>query len=428
MTSHEGFDDLTPTACRHAQSALAERRIGGDPLDAEQEATLRAHLDTCGTCAEVDKIMQNFGKLPPVTTEMARLRITRAARTEYFRKREKRRAVLRWGALAAAAAVALMVYPLVRDTTDTKDQPWVSGERRSLLDGRATLFSSPESQIRTVSPAPDTLHVYLDSGFVCADITPDPNRRIHFRVITPLGNVDIKGTVFAVTVSPGRVRVEVVRGEVAVGPNGTDQHFSVGAGAAFDMQNRRTERLDKAAEQHIRSLLGMPPMDTDARPADAPEITGTALSSSEETGDTAPLPPSSRSGRQSPRPALKALLDEAAECRIKKDWRSAARAYEQVVATYPHRKEAATAMVSLGQIQLKHLGRPKEARRNFERYQKTQPSGPLSEQALYGIALADRATGNLRGEKQALERFVARHPSSPLIGSARQRLAELQKK
>ena len=152
-----------------------------------------------------------------------------------------------------------------------------------------------------------------------------------------------------------------------------------------------------------------------------------AVSPSEEAEDTSSSPPAAHDDPRLSRPSLKTLLNEATKCRIDKDWGCAAKRYKLIVARFPHRPEAATALVTLGQIQLGHLHKPLEARRNFERYQELSPSGPLSEQALHGIARASRALGDLRGEQQALERFVTRHPTSPLAGSARQRLYELQK-
>jgi TolA-binding protein len=276
---------------------------------------------------------------------------------------------------------------------------------------------------------PNTMYVHLDDGFVCADIKPDPEHRVHFRVITPMGNVDIKGTAFAVTASDDGGRVEVVRGEVAVAPKGAAGDFSVRAGSVFDMKTRHIGKLEDASEERIRAFLGMQPMKTEIPQADVSMMTTTDIPSEEplsaNTKDTAaPLSPASHLSR----PSLKKLLDEAAECRIDKDWRCAAKAYDQVIMRFPHRPEAATALVTLGQIQLGHLRKPREARRNFERYQRLRPSGPLSEQALHGIALSDQALGDIPGEKQALELFVTRHPSSPLAGSARQRLSELKKK
>jgi TolA-binding protein len=85
-------------------------------------------------------------------------------------------------------------------------------------------------------------------------------------------------------------------------------------------------------------------------------------------------------------------------------------------------------MVFLGQIQLDHLHKPHKARQNFVRYRKIRPTGPLSEQALQGIARTSRALGDVRREKEALKLFITQYPSSPAVELTRQRLNELQKK
>lgn len=436
MANQEPHNSRIPTECRNAQSELTELHCGG-ALEKTRETALFAHLSECDTCASLDRIMRNLGELPPASNEEIRLRTVQAACTEYFQHRKPRLTLLRWGAVAVAAIMIALLLPVLFNSNDDTHignvQQLVTGQRLSLMGDRITFFSSAETKLGSVLTSPNTMHIRLDSGFVCANIKPHPEYRVHFRVITPLGNVDIRGTVFAVTVFDDDVRVDVVRGEVAVVPDGASNAFSVRAGSVFHMKTRRTQSLDDASQMRIRSFLGMPQGKSLTPSADVsgmpPGANPAGSIDSEDSEDAAaPVPPRSRIVPTLPHPSLKKLLDEATECRIIRDWRCAAKAYGGIIQHFPGRAEAATAMVSLGQIQLDHLHNPHKARQNFERYKKIRPSGPLSEQALQGIARTSRALGDVRREKEALKQFVTQYPSSPAVELARQRLNDLQKK
>jgi TolA-binding protein len=441
MANQEPHNSRIPTECRNAQLELAELHCGGS-LERIRETALFVHLSECDTCASFDRIMRNLGELPPASNEMIRLRTVRAARTAYFQHRKPRLALLRWGAVAVAAMMIAVLLPVLFSSNDDTHlgnvQQLVTGQRLSLMGDRVIFFSSAETKLGSILTSPNTMHIRLDSGFVCANIKPHPEHKVHFRVITPLGNVDIRGTVFAVTVFDDDVRVDVVRGEVAVVPDGASNAFSVRAGSVFHMKTRRTQSLDDASQMRIRSFLGMPQRKTPQRKtlipsADVsgmpPKANPAGSSDAEDSEDAAaPVPPRSRIVPALPHPSLKKLLDEATECRIIRDWRCAAKAYGGIIKHFPGRAEAATAMVSLGQIQLDHLHKPHKARQNFVRYRKIRPTGPLSEQALQGIARTSRALGDVRREKEALKLFITQYPSSPAVELTRQRLNELQKK
>ena len=421
--------------CREAHAALEARLVDSGSLDASQEQALASHLESCEACADFDRIARHIGELPPQSTEMVRIRSVAAAKTIYFRRRKKRRAAVVGIAAAAAAALVLTLFPTgfnanAPDVMNNNAQLPASGERLTLLDGRVTLSSSAQTSLETVLAADDDMHVRIEDGFMCAQIDPTAKRRVHFRVVTPLGKVDVKGTIFGVTVADGTAEVAVVRGEVTAEPTDSARAFSVRAGSVFDFGTRQTTSIDDDTDTRIRAMLGLHPKKSepsgDTEPASSADDVSAAESSIDATNRGGSQSPKSQAFR-TPRPSLETLLDEADRCRIDHDWRCAAKRYDAIVKRFPHRAEAATALVNLGQIQLKHLKKPREARRNFERYQKQSPSGPLAEQALMGIARADRAIGDHRGEARALDLFLARHPSSPLAEAARRRRVELKK-
>jgi TolA-binding protein len=119
------------------------------------------------------------------------------------------------------------------------------------------------------------------------------------------------------------------------------------------------------------------------------------------------------------------ILARAQALRKQRDWNGAAGAYKQLVAQYPGSGQARTARVSLGVIQLGHLGQPGQALRNFEAYLSAAPTGALAPEALYGRASAYRAQGRTDLEAAALGDLVARFPASLRVPAARARLQEL---
>ena len=70
--------------------------------------------------------------------------------------------------------------------------------------------------------------------------------------------------------------------------------------------------------------------------------------------------------------------------------------------------------------------RDRELRYQITAYQRRAPSGPLAEEALFGVAGAYRRLGNSNEERAALRRFLERYPRSSMQGKARARLAELE--
>ena len=117
-------------------------------------------------------------------------------------------------------------------------------------------------------------------------------------------------------------------------------------------------------------------------------------------------------------------LERANRLRAERRWREAADAYAAVVATGPPRA-ASVAAVARATLLVGPLHRPREALVLFRRALVLAPTGPVSDEALYGIATSFRELGNAREERDALRRLLAERPSSPLRGQAEKRLAAL---
>jgi hypothetical protein len=112
-------------------------------------------------------------------------------------------------------------------------------------------------------------------------------------------------------------------------------------------------------------------------------------------------------------PALKssprALLAEARMLRREDRWRDAASTYRRLLRDHPRSSEAHTALVSLGDLLLDRLGEPAQAARFYLRYVR-EGAGALAPEARWGIVRARRQQGDTRGEREAIEDFVAHHP------------------
>ncbi len=123
--------------------------------------------------------------------------------------------------------------------------------------------------------------------------------------------------------------------------------------------------------------------------------------------------------------SAKELLKRARSLRAKRDWSGAAAVYKELRRVFPRSAEARTAPISLGVIQLDHLGLPNQALKSFDAYLRESSGGALTAEALHGRARALKNLGRNRGEKTTLQRLLEEHPSSLRAPETRRRLAEM---
>ncbi len=119
------------------------------------------------------------------------------------------------------------------------------------------------------------------------------------------------------------------------------------------------------------------------------------------------------------------LLARANALRGQRLWKDAEATYQEVAKKYPRSAAAYVAQVASAGLRLDHLDDPAGAKKLYQRALTARPSGPLVEEARYGLARALRALGDSAGERDALETFVRAHPASPLRARAQKRLGEL---
>lgn len=352
------------------------------------------------------------------------------------------------------------------------------------LQGGATVLLGSNTGLRLRYEAGHPVRLRLDRGELLSVVDAQrPGAR--FVVSTREGQVAVKGTIFTVNAGPGESRAAVLRGRVEVRGAGR-QTLELTGGERVMVGTLRAEPLPAAESKRLWSQVRLLDLLTGDRPArfsvtSKPrgaevsidgvvlgrtplavalraghrrlELTRTGYGAVREhvllrpdtsaardfdlkpiaasptaTHATAVVPPAQRNHqpvKQRAQDLRRALLSQAQIRRAARDWHGSARAYAELIHRHPGSAEAATALVSLGVLQLRHLGRPTEALRQFDRYLARSRRGPLAREAAYGRIQALRALGRRAAERNALQRFLTDYPRALRAPKVRRRLREL---
>jgi ferric-dicitrate binding protein FerR (iron transport regulator)/TolA-binding protein len=381
--------------------------------------------------------------------------------------------------LLASGATSELTEAIVSGTRLEQGRTISVDEGRAVVGiaDRVRMLAEPRTRARFERLDRTLMEVVLDSGRVLLSVQPGTEEP-RVVVSTAAGKVLVTGTVFAVESAAGEVVVQVYRGTVRVERAG-EEPFTVQAPNAADLETGEvTELLDAevaeagktaaameilsggaSARLQVRSVpsgawvtldgesLGATPIAMSVRPGHrrlsleleryAPMAEQIALARDEavtrvfELGPTiADRDPAAERTDEDTRPTADRetpdqILARAQALRKKRDWSGAARAYSQLVQEFPRSGQARTARVSLGVIQLRHLGQAGKALRNFDAYLRAAPNGALAPEAIYGRASAFRAQDRTDLEAAALGDLVARFPASLRVPAARQRLKQL---
>jgi hypothetical protein len=119
------------------------------------------------------------------------------------------------------------------------------------------------------------------------------------------------------------------------------------------------------------------------------------------------------------------LLALANERRRAREWSAADALYRSVSGRFPGSDAAVVAEIASATLHLEQLEDARGALRGYRRALSARPTGPLSQEARWGVAEAHRALGDGAAEAAALRGFLAHHPESALAPAARRRQAEL---
>ncbi len=272
------------------------------------------------------------------------------------------------------------------------------------------LLLEPECKIFMKRMDSKGIEVDLRRGRVLASV--DPYRKgPPFSISTARGIARIKGTILVVEAFPGMSRVTVLRGKVeTLASNGKKQ--SVRAGYAVRLGSIELDRID--------------PRETAIFWSDVKTLNDFARNKEAVIDLTEKLEEAVTKTEKSPVPSPEQLLRIARQYRMENNWREAEEAYQRLIHTYPSSAEAMTALVSLGDLQLRQLSNPKEALVSYNRYLKSR-ARVLEREALLGKASALRALNDRQGEADILRVFLDKYPDVLESSDVGRRLDALKK-
>ena len=437
------------TPCRRFEALQDRVLLDGPQLDAEEQAFVAEHRETCSTCAISVSVIEMLEGTPPAVEDGEGVDFDEVARAVQRRGEDDIAATgsrsRRWIvalAMAAAVAVALvMIRPSSRDLETTADSAApasggsceatvgeIVGEAR--LDG-AVLYPGgcmPPGDALIVDAGSvelalaDGSRVQLDEGTRLAIAASDrPGARLQltagraefevepqaedaaFVVATPEGDIRVVGTRFEVSLPGQGIRIQVSEGSVVFEPT-TGPATPLLPGDSFDSHAPISEGQDLTARLDESPAEGAPGPEEEV-----------------ETGI-----PEADDGSHPEHSRIAAMLDDARSHRNRGEWDAAVDAYAELIETYPESSDAETCRVAMGEIQLKHLGAPQSALESFQSYIAGAGHAALLEEAEWGAACALEQLGEAERERGALRDFVAHHPDSLYAPRARTRLESLE--
>ncbi len=353
------------------------------------------------------------------------------------------------------------------------------------MGNRVKVLVQPNTRLELPGLSEDNIELSLIAGEVIVSVVPD-KVPLRVAVATTHGRAVVKGTVFSVKAGD-EVDVSVYRGAVQI-EDTKHSSYAVHASEMSRLSVGSITGIPPEAEMHIRTVgrlldfLGGPDqamLEVRTMPPGASvsldgELIGSApiavavrsgyrelalqlaghtavvehvalgrdekvsrvfeMPSADHGREDAPIEKTGqikKSARQNPTDKEMSAVDllvQAQKTRNEGRWKESAKILGRLIDNYPRSNEAHTARVSLGIIQLKHLGQPAGALTNFDAYLKISSSGALAQEAVYGRANVFRALGDSRRETETLKDFILRYPSSIRAQEASQRLRSIEGK
>lgn len=478
---------MSPLTCREVEELLDE--YGRGDLPRGQLEAVELHLAGCERCREATELWTGFTaalgstELDPLPPLVERRIVVAAADTSTAESSERMPRIRRIAGIAAAAAVAAGIAlffalspgddperaddSVVVDTGAEPDRPEAAdrgqgspagepssapGQGRQLIevDDVTKLWIEEGSAVRVEHLEERLARFRLDAGRVLAEIGPHPDG-FRFIVATPSGEVEAKGTIFAVEVDRrGVEQARVMRGavEVRTGDEVAGEEpvrFLVRAGESGKVGD--TEPSPLAPEEMGRdvcllrgcTLAGEPIRVASAgpvAPATGEPCDPTQVEPPAPAHPTAPRPvphpagpseatrragaaetaASTGSGAADPASAaspddweVETLVSLALSQRKAGMYPMAAETYRRLIREHSATAAARNALVSLGQLELVELGRPREALSLFESYLTRTPAGLLAEEARLGRVRAYARMGRSQDVVGAASDYLRIH-------------------
>jgi ferric-dicitrate binding protein FerR (iron transport regulator) len=438
-------------------------------LDATRELAVHAHLESCAECrrraelwGQLAPIMRRLAPAPPSPLRARRMEveIERLLAQRPAPRRAPATRVVGWGALAVAAAAAVVLVARFRAG---EGRPHDAGVRISarvtsvvgaaraggaeLRAGSTVAVGAPidvdaagaatlelaGASVTIDGPAQLTVtgeiaHVVLglDRGTLTASVSHRAADAT-FAVMTGEGRVEVRGTRFSVQAEPRRSTVAVQEGRVAVfARDGSERAVAAGERVALGATGFVAAASEEPAPPAPASTAASTPCessgpscDVTARRARASMRTGNAAGALRlvEGAMAARLDCTDSSASSSScRDELRYLRAEALRQEGRVDAAVAAyKALDHRAAPAPMRQNAFYAAAQLEQ----RLGRHAAARADFERALAAAPSGALREEALLGAMDSAAAARETDRAAELAARYLASFPAG--LGAARAR-------
>jgi anti-sigma factor RsiW/TolA-binding protein len=457
---------MSPPTC-HEVSLLLDDFRRGELLAAETEM-VELHLAGCDACREAAEIWAGFAdalgsaELDPLPPLVER-RIAKAAADARQPRvtastRRTRVAIAIAAALGIAAGIALVLVltgtadeqveqrlPVAeKEAAPEPEEPEAVAERPTTgvlvaasgrgrqqitVDEVTSLWAEEGSKVSVERLDQRFARFRLASGRVVAEVGPHPDGDYRFIVATPSGEVEAKGTIFAVEVLPGGAELtRVIRGVVEVRSlEDEGERFEVRAGESGAIGGSSPAPLDSAAiERDVCLLRGCGPEPEPAavepevaaaaaEPDQAPQSGGGAAGASTKPAKVASTKGSGAPAQAAPKEPSKqtweveTLVALALSHRKAGMYPMAAETYRTLIRKHGGSAAAKNALVSLGQLELVELARPKEALNQFERYLTLAPGGLLAEEARLGRVRAYARMGRSQDVIGAASDYLRLH-------------------
>ncbi len=409
-------------------------------ISSQLDFAIEEHLAHCQDCQQFVMMITGLSRLtdthadaspgihfiPDVTSKRKRLRFASF--------------ILKMQVAAIFGLVVLIAYliigvPAVHQADSIPPEPFTAlqctpAEPAEIVPGVFMSACQDTTPAVSVNSAGDVT-VSFEKGAVGLQVDPNRLARHGIAVRVPQGTTRVKGTVFTVLADEKAARVEVFRGVVEIESNENSNgafHLKSGYGAILPSQRTYvltrpiTIALQRKLNMHspIESPSLTPRRSDDHIRSDA-SIAADALMNNHSSNAHRETKPHTK---QQPT-SFRELIQGAQSCLIDQNWICAAQKYQEILKTHFHRPEATVALISLAKLELRHLKNPADALEHYRMYQRKSPTGPLAEEAAWGVVQSHRKLGNRMEERRYLNQFIQQFPDSVYVSKVRLRLKEL---
>lgn len=273
----------------------------------------------------------------------------------------------------------------------------------------------------------DATHINVSLQLGESWFNVDPQRKgPAFFVTTPLGRIQITGTIFVVRTTPTEVIVTLLKGQVWIDRTdgkrsllkaGHEMRLRGGIETALSQEEKNT------LQQHLDALAWETPSAMEVGPNEKPDELNPAVT----IIDTACENPSPVQNRNSPATPKNNVIDVS---RIHKkiqanrktgNWNRVAALYQKLIQSAPGSAAAIVSRVSLGEVYLTRLHRYNDALFHYKRYIQSGHKTLLPE-ATYGKCISLNALGNKKSERRCLQSFVRKFPHALQVPDAQKRI------